>query len=272
MTLRLPFGSSYSSRQESRKVSGLLFTERAFPSRLATPVHSHESSFFYLVLEGVFRETYGAKSRNGVPSMVIFSPAGEQHADGWFEGGGRTFTVEFASPYLHSVQERSAALDRPCEYSAGAIVRLAWKLYSEFHKTDAAAPLVLEGLTLEILGESARQDSGQTNHSPPWLERVTELLHDQFHDHLSLAEIASVVGVHPAHLARAFHRHYHCTVGAYLRHLRLEQARQELATSSLSLCDIALAAGYSDQSHFTAAFRKHAGVSPAQYRRLARAR
>jgi AraC family transcriptional regulator len=272
MTLRLPFGSSYGSRQESRKVSGLLLMKRAFPSRLEIPVHSHESSFFYLALEGAFKETYGGKSRNGVPSMVIFSPAGERHADVWFEGGGCTFTVEFALPNLQGIQERPAALDHPWDYSAGPIVRLAWKLYCEFHKSDAAAPLVMEGLTLEILGESARQDSGQTNHAPPWLARVTELLHDQFHDNLSLAEIASVVRVHPAHLARVFHRHCHCTVGAYLRQLRLEQARRELATSSLSLCDIALAAGYSDQSQITAAFRKHTGLSPAQYRRRARAR
>lgn len=272
MTRRLPFGASYSSRQNGRKVSGLLLTERAFDSRLKTPLHLHESSYFYLVLEGTFEETYGAKSRTGAPSMVIFSPAGEQHADTWFEGGGRTFTVEFASPYLRRVQEHSAALDHPCDFSAGEIVRLAWKLYSEFHKSDAAAPLVIEGLSLEILGESARKDSGQPNHTPPWLERVREVLHGHFHDHLSLADIGSAVGIHPTHLSRAFHRHYHCTVGAYLRHLRLEQARRELAGSPLSLSDIALAAGYSDQSHFSTAFREHAGVSPAQYRRLSRGR
>jgi AraC family transcriptional regulator len=93
------------------------------------------------------------------------------------------------------------------------------------------------------------------------------LLHDQFLERISLTAAASFAGVHPAHLSRAFRSYYVCTLSDYLRHLRLEQAKRELTTSSTPLSEIALAAGYSDQSHFSTAFRRHTGFSPGQFRR-----
>jgi AraC family transcriptional regulator len=94
------------------------------------------------------------------------------------------------------------------------------------------------------------------------------MLQDQFAENLSLQEIACAVGVHPAHLARSFRQHFHCTVGDYLRNLRIEQSRHVLATSDTPLSEIALDMGYSDQSHFTTAFKRHTGISPGQYRKL----
>ena len=76
------------------------------------------------------------------------------------------------------------------------------------------------------------------------------------------------MGVHPAHLARCFKREYGQTVGEYARALRLEWAAEQLALDDASLAEIALGAGFADQSHFTRAFRQHAGVTPGRYREL----
>jgi AraC family transcriptional regulator len=78
------------------------------------------------------------------------------------------------------------------------------------------------------------------------------------------------VGVHPVTLARAFRRAFGCTVGEYVRRLRIERAARQLADSDLSLAEIALGAGFSDQSHFSNLFRRHTGLSPFQFRRAIR--
>jgi AraC family transcriptional regulator len=138
---------------------------------------------------------------------------------------------------------------------------------------DAVSPLAMEGLTLEILAELSRRPASAAERRPPgWLRRAKELLHDRFTESLSLDEIAAAAGVHPTHLARVFRRHYHCTIGDYLRGLRIDQARHELATSDTPLIEIAIRAGYCDQSHFSTAFQRHVGMTPTEYRRIFRPR
>ena len=80
------------------------------------------------------------------------------------------------------------------------------------------------------------------------------------------------VGVHPVTLARAFRRTFGCTIGEYLRRLRIERAAEQLATGTQPLAEIALAAGFADQSHFSNVFRRRVGMSPSAYRREVRGR
>ncbi|MBV8519518.1 MAG: helix-turn-helix transcriptional regulator [Acidobacteria bacterium] len=77
-------------------------------------------------------------------------------------------------------------------------------------------------------------------------------------------------GVHRAHFARVFRARFGCTPGELLRQLRVEHAQSLLASTDVPLAEIALAAGFSSQSHFTATFRAYAGVTPAAFRRDAR--
>jgi AraC family transcriptional regulator len=130
-----------------------------------------------------------------------------------------------------------------------------------------ALPLAMEGLVLELLADTARgKDDVKKRRSPNWLAQVRELLADRFPERLVLDEIAGTVGVHPVHLCRVFRQQYRCTIGDYIRKLRLDCASRQLATSSASLAEIALAAGFADQSHFTKAFRRASGMTPAEWR------
>jgi AraC family transcriptional regulator len=96
------------------------------------------------------------------------------------------------------------------------------------------------------------------------------LLRARFSEPLSLATVAHEVGMHPAHLAREFGRWYHCTVGEYLRTLRIEFAQQALAASDAPLGVIALQAGFCHQSHFNRTFIRLIGMTPGAYRALTR--
>jgi len=80
------------------------------------------------------------------------------------------------------------------------------------------------------------------------------------------------VGIHPVHLAREFRRHYQCTIGEYVRRLKVEYACLQISVSEASLHQIALAAGFFDQSHFARTFKQIMGVTPGNYRRFYRSR
>jgi AraC-like DNA-binding protein len=74
------------------------------------------------------------------------------------------------------------------------------------------------------------------------------------------------------HLARAFREHYGCSIGEYVRRLRIEAACEELSRANKPLSAIAAAAGFYDQAHFTNVFKAHVGVTPGQFRAFRRAR
>jgi AraC family transcriptional regulator len=84
-----------------------------------------------------------------------------------------------------------------------------------------------------------------------------------------LAALGHMAGVHPVHLARSFGSHYGCSPGEYVRALRIEEAKARLQDSKEPLAEIAVACGFSDQSHFSTAFRRAVGVSPGAYRKRA---
>ena len=107
---------------------------------------------------------------------------------------------------------------------------------------------------------------------PRWLDEARDRIHVELAARPSLTGLAESVGVHPVTLARAFRRAFGCTVGEYVRRLRIERAARQLADTDLSLAEIALAEGFSDQSHFSNLFRRHTGLSPFQFRRAVRPR
>ena len=99
---------------------------------------------------------------------------------------------------------------------------------------------------------------------------MREILHERFLEPPSAHEVATEVGVHPSHLARAFRATYGDSLGGYARGLRLDWAAERLVRTDEPLVVLAADAGFVDQSHFTRAFKRRFGLTPARYRRAHR--
>jgi AraC family transcriptional regulator len=274
MPLQLPPGSLYGETLRSHKLSSFELSERVYPARFRTPRHSHKQALFCYVVQGDYTETYDGKTRECSRSALLFHPANETHAEHFHDSGGRSFIIEIAPEWLERVGEYAAIADDPAEFHGGSHELLARRLYKEFTLMDGVSPLVIEGLMLEMIGETARHNAYDARISadpaPRWLQQARDLLHARFTERLTLAEVAHNVGVHPVHLAQAFHKSYQRTVGDYVRQLRIEYACHELAASDTPIVQIALAAGFCDQSHFTRTFKRLVGVAPSQYRESVR--
>lgn len=198
--------------------------------------------------------------------MLAFHPPMEMHAE--HVGGEEvsSFNIEITPSWARGYVGRALPLDQPFDCSAGPVVGLAVRVLDEFEHFDASSPLIVEGLMLELLGVCDRQARGAGT-VPRWLRGVSDLLRERCCDSLTLAEIAAEAGVHPGHLATAFRRHFGCTIGEFVRRQRIALACRALAESETPLADVALAAGFADQSHFTRVFRRQLGLTPAAYRK-----
>jgi AraC family transcriptional regulator len=122
---------------------------------------------------------------------------------------------------------------------------------------------------LEILVAIGRKCTGASDR-PRWLRQVKELIGGNFAARLSLSQIAAEVGLNPVYLSAAFRKHCGCTIGDYIRRVRVEHASRELAHGDAPLADIGLSVGFSDQAHFSRTFKRFTGMTPAQFRAAAR--
>jgi AraC family transcriptional regulator len=271
MLQRLDPGSYFGATRHLYDAGGLSIAETAFPAEYDIPPHEHENAFFCFVLDGLGTRSWAGRGGGEGPMSLTLFPSDLPHANHWYGGGGRVMHVEFAGPWLERLRGLTKVLDRPSDFERGAPVWLARRLIAECREQDNVSPLIAEGLVLELLGECSRaQPVSHASDVPRWLLSARYRLHERFAENLSLAEVAAECGVSADHLSRAFRKHFGCTAGDYVRKTRVEYACRRLAESETPLAEIALLAGFTDQSHFTKVFQRHMRVSPKQFRALHR--
>lgn len=105
----------------------------------------------------------------------------------------------------------------------------------------------------------------------PWqLRRAKEMMCSRLQQGVPLAELARAVNLSPGHFVRAFKQSTGQPPHRWLVEQRIEKAKQLLVNTSLSLAEIALACGFSDQSHFGRVFSRATHTSPGAWRRYLR--
>ena len=248
-------------------MSGLNLAETLYPANYQIQRHSHECLLFYLVKDGSFTQSYGRETREGIPLSVIVLPADQDHADNFHGRGGNLFVIESGPEWTSKFRQHSVLPDESVHFNKGIVPWLVTRIYEEYNRFDNVSALAIEGLTLELMAEiSRRYKLAPERHPPRWLIQTKELLHAHFSDQITLENIARTVNAHPTHLARTFRRHYGCTVGEYIRRLRIDFVCRQLIFTDEPLSQIALAAGFYDQSHFSKTFNRATGLTPSNYR------
>lgn len=121
-------------------------------------------------------------------------------------------------------------------------------------------------LITHLLTAIYRQQVEETQLSDP-IEYGYHILQNKFTSSITLQNIAKQCGISREHFIRSFTKRYHKSPGAYLRKLRLEQARSMLEASSLPIETIATACGFSSANVFCRAFRHAYSTTPTRFRR-----
>jgi AraC family transcriptional regulator len=231
--------------------------------------HSHELAKFCFVLTGSYTETLGRNEFVRKRGALVYQPPTITHAESHNESG-RHLMIEIDSPRLNNAEQYLPTLNTAAMLSSGAALATAAKLYSEFRRPDSFSHLAIEGLALELLVEACRSSLIEERRPPKWLQQATDLLRATFRGSLTHTEVAASVRVHPVHLARTFRQFHRCTIGDYVRALRIDYASRLLHGSDFALSEIALSAGFADQAHFAHSFKRATGMTPTQYRELLR--
>jgi AraC family transcriptional regulator len=99
------------------------------------------------------------------------------------------------------------------------------------------------------------------------MRRLIEFIEENLDGDLTLEKMGREIEISPLYLARAFKNAVGQSPHQYVLSRRIERAKELLRNTDMPIVDVALAAGFSSQSHLSHWFLRHVGVSPAAYRK-----
>lgn len=101
---------------------------------------------------------------------------------------------------------------------------------------------------------------------PRVVRRICEHIEDHIDQRITVELLAGLAKLSVCYFVRAFKQSMGITPHDYLIRQRVERTKRLLSSTDMPLSQIALAAGFADQSHFARRFRQHVGMSPRDYR------
>jgi AraC family transcriptional regulator len=251
----------------AREASGVRLSEDVYPAGTRLAGHRHERPFFSLTLTGGYVERHVGRHVEYGDGSIAFHPAGEEHSVAFGTADVRCLNVEVREEWLRATG-RSPVFVRAV---GGPLAWLGHRIHDELRSWSDTSPVSVEGLVLEMLGVLGVAPAPHADRlPPPWLGQAEELLRQEYTSPLTVAGVATRVGVHPVHLSRTWRRFRRCSIGDALRRLRIDDARRRMDAGEAHLAQLALEVGFADQAHFTRAFRRVSGTTPGAYRRRSR--
>ena len=232
-------------RLRSVNAAGFDFTETTHQPNHTLRRHEHELANIAFTIDGSFTEILDRHRFECSSQSIVIKPAGEAHANEYGSTGARCFLIEVHPHRLEALHPLSYIL-KQVTHLRGAMLSIGvLRIRKEMRVMDTASMLAIEALTLELIVELSRNSLLRTERKlPVWLTRAKQMLHEHSSESITLSEVAQQVDIHPVHLAREFRRFYGCTLGEYLRGLRIQHACRELSSSDMPLVEIALAAEF----------------------------
>lgn len=240
-------------------------SDRSFPK------HTHDQFGLGYIVRGAQQSASGVGSVEAQAGNVISVNPGEVHDGSPIGGGGRAWRMVYLDPHLvwAAGLDVSEHLQGQIEFQRPVIgdPRLLGKTAALFdavtspHTFDVAMPM--EELLLSILPHMAEvtvpKVKGRLN-----ITRALQRINDDPASSLSLEDLAHLTGGSRFQVLRAFTMTTGLSPHAYLMQKRLQLSRR-LMRAGRPLAEVALEAGFADQSHMSRLFLRTFGFTPSSY-------
>lgn len=156
------------------------------------------------------------------------------------------------------------------------VVDLVHRLRAQAEGQEYFGAIYVQSLSLALAsyvtaryGEVAKAEpsSRPATLSAAQRNQIEKFVESELASNFGLVDLASVVGYSPDHFARLFKHAFQQSPYQYVLARRIERAMTMLRDESLPIAEIAAACGFSNQGHFTTAFKRRTGTTPGAYRK-----
>lgn len=261
-------GQFYGTTHETIILEGITLTDTEY-SQDKVDWHYHENDYFTFILQGGMREGNKKELYECVAGDLLYHNWQDAHYNKPSGRFTRGFHVELEADWF-STFGISKALTQGSIQIADPRIRMGmYNIFKEAKLSGQAAQPGVDALLLEIFSTLGKIGENAADRKPAWVPIIKEALHETSRD-WTLTALATLANIHPVHLSREFPKHFHTSLGNYLRTLKVQRALALLTDRARTLTDIALECGFADQSHFIRAFKAFHQITPLDYRKLLR--
>lgn len=225
-------------------------------------MHYHENAHICFLLEGGDIESRNNFSYERKTGDIYFYYAGEKHATISRKSISKNANIEFGKTFLRKYEVSESQIDKGTNNNLEAKF-LILKMQRELLIEDSCSPLAIQTLLLELINYTKHS---YTKSTPKWVRRLDDLLNDRWNEQITLNELSVATETHPVTISKNFRKYFSCTLGEYLRKLKVDKSLPLIKNSKMSLTDIAHHCGFTDQSHFTKNFKQMTGFLPKEFR------
>lgn len=240
------------------------------------PRHTHETFAIGVIERGVQATYYNGSTHIATSGDICLVNPGEVHTGFSPHESGWTYRVFYPdATFLQKVAREISEHTGQLPHFPSPVIKdphLSSRILS-FLKTigDSDVSLEKESLLLSVLAQMIQRHANKREDPPlvrkkkgPAVKRALEYLDANFTENVALSELSNIANVSQFHLLRLFRATVGLPPHAYLIQKRIDYARG-LLSQCLPISEVALEAGFADQSHFTRRFKKIVGVTPGRY-------
>lgn len=101
------------------------------------------------------------------------------------------------------------------------------------------------------------------------IQRANQIIQENLHRQITLAELAKAVNVSVSTLQKRFYAKMKCGIGKYIFHQRMLKASKLLRSTGMNISEIAFATGFESETTFRRAFKRETGYAPSLIRQIA---
>lgn len=123
---------------------------------------------------------------------------------------------------------------------------------------------------IEMVMECVSTESVADANARSKIQMAIGYIQEHFAENLTINVLAEHYGMSPNYFSSMFKKEMSRSAVNYITELRINQARELLYHSELSVVDISKKVGYEDSQYFFRVFKKYLGMTPLQYREESR--
>ena len=257
---------------------------KKYISNITTHRHSHDFLEIVYILKGSGLHEIDNVTYTMLPGCLYVVDSGEVH-DLNFHETSEYYNLFLKEEFLQEIplfangtqtdalsflrsHKKSQPFVRFTAEKNHLVQELFQQCYFELHKAEGAArALVRQYLTLLLLEyASALRQSEQTREPDLILPRAIDYINRHYKEPLSIDGIARRYNYNPVYFGRLFQKYYGCSIKSYITNLRLTFAGELLETTSYSIDEILLQAGFGNKLQFYEKFKERFGCTPKEYK------
>ncbi len=263
---QLKTGQFFGETNNRLEWGGLIITDTEYTHE-KVDWHYHEKPYFTFIIEGKVLEGNRKEVYECSAGSLLFHNWDDAHYNTKPPGFTRGFHIEIAQDWLDRFDLSLDTLQGSIAVKNPDIKLMFYKLFYESKIHDTASHLATDALLIDVLENIKGQNKIAYASRPAWIKSLLEILHEDTLQDLSLAQLAALLGIHPVHISRYFPKYFGCSLGTYIRKLKVQKSLALLPEIHKPLTDIALDSGFSDQSHFIRCFKENMGMTPFAFRK-----